>query len=254
MEMSTNWRSSVSAAVLVASMSAAGVADASVVISGTRVVYPEKEREVTVKLTNEGDRPSLVQAWVDDGRVNALPDDSKVPFMLTPPLFRLDPKKGQSLRLIYTQEPLAQDKETLYWLNVLDVPPQAADDPDAPNLLQLAFRSRIKLFFRPAALQGEADESAEKVTWNFAPKAGGGYALQAKNPTPYHVTFTKVTVKSGGSTWANDVGGMVKPGGTEQFDVGHVASPPAGPFEVDYTFLNDYGAGVKGKFAPKPAH
>ncbi|RKU00896.1 molecular chaperone EcpD [Burkholderia sp. Nafp2/4-1b] len=254
MGMSTNWRSSVSAAILVASMAGAGVADASVVIGGTRVVYPEKEREVTVKLTNEGDRPSLVHAWIDDGRANALPDDSKVPFMLTPPLFRLDPKKGQSLRLIYTQEPLAQDKETLYWLNVLDVPPQAADDPDAPNLLQLAFRSRIKLFFRPAALQGEADESAEKVIWNFAPKAGGGYTLQAKNPTPYHVTFTKLTVKSGGTTWTNDTGGMVKPGGTEQFDVGHVPSPPSGPFEVDYTFLNDYGGGVDGKFAPKSAH
>ncbi|MCA7936101.1 fimbrial biogenesis chaperone [Burkholderia cepacia] len=254
MGMPMNWRSSVGAAALVASLSGIGAADASVVIGGTRVVYPEKEREVTVKLTNEGDRPSLVQAWVDDGNANALPDESKVPFTLTPPLFRLDPKKGQSLRLIYTKEPLAQDKETLYWLNVLDVPPQATDDPDTPNLLQLAFRSRIKLFFRPAALQGVADESAEKVTWNFAPKADGGYALQAKNPTPYHVTFTKLTVKSGGATWINDKGGMVKPGAIEQFNVGNVPSLPAGPIEVDYTFLNDYGAGIEGKYAPKKTH
>ncbi|MBN3734689.1 fimbria/pilus periplasmic chaperone [Burkholderia sp. Tr-20390] len=254
MTVSTNWCSSASAAVLVASLACAGVADASVVIGGTRVVYPEKEREVTVKLTNEGERPSLVQAWIDDGHPNALPDDTKVPFMLTPPLFRLDPKKGQSLRLIYTKEPLAQDKETLYWLNVLDVPPQAADDPESPNLLQLAFRSRIKLFFRPTALQGAADESAEQVTWNFAPKAGGGYALQATNPTPYHVTFTKLTVKAGGTSRTNDMGGMVKPNATEQFDVGHVSSLPTGPIEVDYTFLNDYGGGVEGKYAPKKAH
>nr|WP_272148371.1 fimbria/pilus periplasmic chaperone [Burkholderia cepacia] len=252
--MPINWRSSVGAAAVVASMSGMGAADASVVISGTRVIYPEKEREVTVKLTNNGDRPSLVQAWVDDGIANALPDDSKVPFTLTPPLFRLDPNKGQSLRLIYTKEPLAQDKETLYWLNVLDVPPQATDDPDTPNLLQLAFRSRIKLFFRPAALQGVADESAEKVTWNFAPKADGGYALQAKNPTPYHVTFTRLTVKSGGATWSNDKGGMVKPGATEQFDVGNVPPLPAGPIEVDYTFLNDYGGGVEGNYAPRKVH
>ncbi|VWD43949.1 MULTISPECIES: molecular chaperone [Burkholderia] len=253
MKMPMNWRSRVGAAMLIALLAGAGAAQASVVIGGTRVVYPEKEREVTVKLTNEGDRPSLVQAWIDDGNPSALPDDSKVPFMLTPPLFRLDPKKGQSLRLIYTKEPLAQDKETLYWLNVLDVPPQAADDPDAPNLLQLAFRSRIKLFFRPAALQGVADESAEKVTWNFAPKAGGGYALEASNPTPYHVTFTRLTVKSGGTTWSNEIGGMVKPGATERFDVGNVPSPPTGPIEVDYTFLDDYGAGVKGSYAPKAA-
>lgn len=254
MGMPMNLRLSVGAAMLIASLSGLTTADASVVIGGTRVIYPEKEREVTVKMTNEGDRPSLVQAWIDDGHANALPDDSKVPFTLTPPLFRLDPKKGQSLRLIYTQEPLAQNKETLYWLNVLDVPPQATGDSNDPNMLQLAFRTRIKLFFRPAALQGVADESAEKVTWNFAPKSSGGYALQATNPTPYHVTFTKLVVKSGGATWTDDKGGMVKPGATEQFDVGNVPSPSGAPIEVDYTFLNDYGAAIEGRYAPKKAH
>ena len=104
----------------------AGSAHAGVVISGTRVIYQAKEREVTVKLSNEGDAPALVQVWLDTGNPNAMPDESKVPFTLSPPLFRLDPKKGQSLRLIYTQEPLPQDKESLFWLNVLEVPPRAA--------------------------------------------------------------------------------------------------------------------------------
>ncbi|MCQ4380169.1 hypothetical protein NO113_20160, partial [Clostridioides difficile] len=64
-------------------------------------------------------------------------------------------------------------------------------------------------------------------------------------------TFTQLTVKSGATTWTNAVGGMVKPGATERFAVGNVPSQPAGPIEVDYTFLDDYGAGVKGTYAPK---
>ncbi|AXF21791.1 molecular chaperone EcpD [Burkholderia pyrrocinia] len=253
MDVRKGWRKGAGTAMLAASLLGPSMADASVVISGTRVVYTEKEREVTVKLTNEGDKPSLVQAWIDAGDVNALPSESNVPFTLTPPLFRLDPKKGQSLRILYTGDPLPQDRESLFWLNVLDVPPQAAEDPDAPNMLQLAFRSRIKLFYRPTALQGDAGEAAEQVRWNFAPKQGGGYVLEANNPTPYHVTFSRIAVKAGASTWANELGGMVDPNATAKFDVGNVPSLPAGPIEVDYTYLSDYGAGVKGKYEPKVA-
>ncbi|WP_257992895.1 fimbria/pilus periplasmic chaperone [Cupriavidus pauculus] len=36
---------------------------ASVVLTGTRLIYTELDQEVTIKLTNEGATPSLVQAW-----------------------------------------------------------------------------------------------------------------------------------------------------------------------------------------------
>ena len=55
-----------------------------------------------------------------------------MPFTMVPPLFRLDPKKGQMLRIVYTQEPLATDKETLFWLNVLEVPPRDGDTSASP--------------------------------------------------------------------------------------------------------------------------
>ena len=51
----------------------AGRAQASVVITGTRVIYPEMEREVTVKLNNDGNTPALVQVWLDDGNPKTLP-------------------------------------------------------------------------------------------------------------------------------------------------------------------------------------
>ncbi|OWF72242.1 pilus assembly protein PapD, partial [Yersinia frederiksenii] len=47
---------------------------ASVVITGTRVIYPEKQKEVTVKVNNTGTGPVVLQSWIDNGDVNARPE------------------------------------------------------------------------------------------------------------------------------------------------------------------------------------
>ena len=241
-------------AVLALSMSAGGTY-ASVVITGTRVIYPEAEREVTVKLNNEGNTPELVQTWLDEGDPKTLPNESKAPFTVLPPLFRLDPKKGQSLRLLYTHEPLPKDKESVFWLNVLEVPPRdaTAGADGSVNKLQLALRTRIKVFFRPTGLTSDPSEAATQISWRFVSKSGGGYVLEASNPTPYHVTFSHIVASANGARWTSDKGSMVNPGSTETFDVGDVRTPPSVPLTVEYTFVNDYGAGVKGVSAPPPA-
>ena len=113
---------------------------ASVVITGTRVVYPLNAKDVSVRLNNTGTFPSLVQAWIDDGNISASPESISVPFILSPPMFRINPAQAQTLRLVYTGEGKApRDRETVYWLNVLEIPPK----PDASagdNTLQLAVR------------------------------------------------------------------------------------------------------------------
>ncbi len=43
-------------------------AQANVVISGTRLIYPAKDWEITVKTTNMGKEPSMVQVWIDSWR------------------------------------------------------------------------------------------------------------------------------------------------------------------------------------------
>ncbi|MEK7946201.1 fimbria/pilus periplasmic chaperone [Pigmentiphaga sp. YJ18] len=237
------------ALVLLAMTLVPALAHASVVLSGTRVIYEQKEREVTLKLSNEGNLSALVQTWIDDGNVNALPDEVSVPFTLTPPLFRVDPKKGQALRIIYSQDPLASDRESLFWLNVLEIPPQAAASPEAPNSLQLAFRTRIKLFFRPTGLPGDPAGAAAQMTWRFVRKDDNKYVLVATNPSPFHVTISKVATEVGGVVWRNDTGAMVAPRATAEFDVGpvtHINSEV--PTKVDFMSVNDYGAGVEGVF------
>ncbi|KHK52832.1 hypothetical protein PI87_18735 [Ralstonia sp. A12] len=223
-------------------------ANATVVIGGTRIVYPADEKEVTVKLSNEAKIPSLVQVWLDDGDEKSTPDSAKVPFTVAPPIFRMDGGKGQAVRLMYTGEPLPTDKESLFWVNVLEVPPKA-DNKDGRNRLQFAFRTRIKLFFRPAKLAGDVDQAADKLTWKLMPaEAGKALALQVTNSTPYHVNFARVGIDVNGKTLDGD-GGMVAPGQSATLPLKDVTHTPSGDIKADFTVITDYGSLVQ-KQAP----
>jgi len=223
-------------------------AHASVVIAGTRVIYHATDREVTIRLSNEGKSPALTQAWIDNGDPRATPSAVEVPFTVTPPVARIDPGKGQTLRIIYTAEPLPQDKESVFWLNVLEVPPKpAADEADA-NRLQLAFRSRIKLFFRPAGLSGSADEAPARIAWRVV-QASATPALEASNPGPYHVSFASLDLTGGGKAAKFDVGGMVGPGEVKVFPLtGEVGQGV--DLKVHYRAINDYGGALEGDAVP----
>jgi chaperone protein EcpD len=96
-------------------------------------------------------------------------------------------------------------------------------------------------------LQGNANDAAAHVRWKFVRKDKGNYVLEATNPTPYHVTFSQISVMDGATNWTNDKGGMLDPGASATFDLGNIAPRDAVPAQVDYTFINDYGAGVSGK-------
>ncbi|KVH63799.1 pilus assembly protein [Burkholderia sp. MSMB1072] len=230
------------AATAIAASLFAANAHASIVIAGTRVIFPANEREVTIKLTNDGQTPALVQTWIDKGDANTSPEKIDAPFTVTPSMFRLDPGNGQTLRLIYTKEPLAQDKETMFWLNVLEVPPKAENGEDASRL-QLAFRTRIKVFFRPQNLPGKADDAPVQTKWQVV-RDGKGYALKASNPTPYFVNLGSVTLRTGGKEL--DAGaGYIKPGDSALFPVQGLTAGAEPGAEVAYTSINDWGGGIK---------
>jgi len=223
---------------------------ASVVINGTRVVYPGHDREVTVQLSNQGDSPALVQSWMDKGDPKSTPEQSDAPFVLTPPITRIEPGRGQTLRMMYTGQPLPADRESVFWLNVLEVPPIPAGE--ARSYVQLAFRSRIKVFFRPAGLPGQAGEAGGKLHWHAAAGAGGQVTLACENASPYYVSFSRLAVGAEGQTSAYGQGGMVAPFSKAAFPIPGLSRPPAAGSVVEVSTINDYGGGelVKAKLEP----
>ena len=242
------------AVCLLAMGCSAGAAQAGVVVGGTRVIYPSNEKEVMVSLFNQGALPVLVQTWIDTGDVLAAPDTIKVPFLVGPPIFRMEPASGQAVRLTYTGEPLPDNQETMYWFNVLEVPPRAMNAAGA-NRVQFAARTRIKLIFRPASLPGSAAAAFKQLRWRWVTEADGNSpALEVANPTPYYVNFAKIGLNVDGVRKLTEDGGMVAPGAAATFSLAplKLTSRPAGEVKASFDVIDDQGASTEQEAALVP--
>jgi chaperone protein EcpD len=222
--------------VMAASLSSAY---AGVTINATRVVYPADQREVSLSMVNDGKEARLIQAWVDTGDASERAESSKAPFLITPPMSRVDPGKGQTLRIMFTSaNNLPQDRETVFWLNILEIPPKPKAGSDAAeNYMQLAVRSRMKLFYRPKALQGSPDAAPEQVTWHLVSE-GNGYAAECTNGTPFNVSFSDLTFKGTPPQESVSKGGMCPAKGKGTFPV---TGKPDASGKLVVTVINDYG-------------
>ncbi|MEO9278827.1 fimbria/pilus periplasmic chaperone [Acinetobacter sp. WA-87] len=219
-------------------------AHAEVVLHGTRVVYPSDAREVSLQLSNNGTTPSLIQAWIDDGNPKSTPDESNVPFIITPPISRVEPSKGQTLRItaLPNASQLNQNKESIFWLNVLDIPPrpegkkQENSEILTNNFLQLAIRSRIKFFYRPVNLKDSIDTVGEKIQW-----IKNEDNLLIKNPTPFHVTLSSIFQEV--NHQKIDLlkqGLMLSP-----FSEDHIKLKNSNITNMRFVYINDYGGRVE---------
>ncbi|MEX3018394.1 molecular chaperone [Kluyvera sp. STS39-E] len=167
-------------------------AAASVVINQTRVIYPAETKFVSVQLVNDSDKTHLVQSWLDNGDASAAPEKIKVPFSLMPPVVKMSGNSGQTLKIAAKNaQTLPSDRESVFWLNVLDVPPTPEDAND--NYLQVAIRNRIKVFYRPTSLEAPDNKTIEKVSISTS---GGQTCL--KNDSPYYLTIPQVVSWQGG--------------------------------------------------------
>lgn len=219
----------------------APTSQAEIILHGTRIIYPSDAREITLQMSNSGIQPSLVQAWIDDGNPESTPEQAKAPFMISPPISRVEADKSQTLRI--TALPLtsqySQSQETVLWLNVIDIPPRPTGEAleSAPdNFLQLAIRSRIKLFYRPSTLKDDVNLAVDKIQWIKA-----GNTLKIKNPTPFHVTMTSIFQKNG-----NDKIDLLPKGlMLSPFSEDTLQLKNANVNDMSFIHINDYGGRIE---------
>ena len=227
----------------VVSALATPLSHAEIVLHGTRVIYPSDAREVTLQLSNNGNKPSLVQAWIDDGDAKSTPDQSQVPFMISPPISRVEAEKGQTLRItaLPTAAQLDQKQETIFWLNVIDIPPKpsAKDGAAVPeNFVQLAIRSRIKFFYRPAAIKTDLSTAVKQLQWRQS-----GAQLVINNPSPMHITMISIFQNQRNIDKPVDLlpqGLMIKPFSEEKVDLkGQDMN------SMQFVYINDFGGRIE---------
>lgn len=163
-------------------LAATGV-HAGVIINGTRLVYQGDKKESSIGLSNPDTMDYLVQSWVDASGKN----QAKAPFLITPPLFRLNAKEDNVLRVVRTGGNLPGDRESMYWLNIKAIP--SSKQVAGMNTLQIAINTRIKLLYRPSAVKGKPEDEGDKLQWHIE-----GSDLVVNNPTPFYMNFQNVTL------------------------------------------------------------
>ena len=215
---------------------------ANIVMVGTRVIFPAESNEKTLQFSNNGDIPYIVQIWLDRGNDASTPENADAPFVVNPPLFRINPHKGQMARLIYvSQTDLPKDRESIFYLNFKQIPALQESSADQNKLIFLV-KNRLKVFYRPKTIIGNVEVMPQKWTYTLQQQTKGS-TVTVHNPTGYYANLTTATLKVKQQNYRIDPKSvaMIAPYSSATW-------PMADKITVDQdsvlsvTYVNDYGA------------
>lgn len=164
----------------------------------SRIVFNGKNTVQSYVLVNTNKYPVIVQLWVDDGEFNAHPELTPSPFFITPAMLKMDSLKINEMKVLYSGEDfkLPQDRESLFWLNILEIPPTNKDRP-SENEIALSMLTQIKLIYRPVNIEINAIKLIEKfnsLTFSLKRNSNRSLDLTINNPTEYIASLSNVTL------------------------------------------------------------
>lgn len=167
---------------------------AGVVIDKTRVVMYDNEQAQQLTLANMNDFPVITQLWVDDGDIDATPENTRAPIMVVPGMLKFTPGEHKSIRLINLNHTEKRDQEEMYWLNIYEIPPEPSNYGASSDnqLMILTIRTQIKVFLRPIKLKTEQGTRFDKQYFSI-----NNDKLNIKNDSPFFIVYSKVSLSDG---------------------------------------------------------
>jgi len=207
------------------------VSHAALTLNVDRLVYKENEGDASLTIHSTEERAYLIQSWLDAGDSTVKKD---LPFVVTPPLFRLAPHSDNVIRIMYLGNGLPKDRESLYWLDVKGVPGLNDEESKAESRMVLAINNRIKFFFRPAGLKGDQGDAMKQLHWTQS-----GSTITAKNDSPFYLVLSNINCdKETIPVSVIDNNTVIQPFGSKSFKLKHA---PATGSNVEWNALNDFG-------------
>ncbi|MGK3141408.1 fimbrial biogenesis chaperone [Pantoea sp. C2G6] len=210
-------------------------ASASVVMNNTRVIYDGEKKSVNVQLVNKSAEAHLVQSWIDNGNPDEKPENLRLALAVVPSVVRIGANDGQILTVVKNDlaASLPKDRESLFWLNFIDIPPNPKDK--SGSYIQFAIRNRVKVFYRPANLSVAQDK------WqSYLKLADDNNGLCIKNASPYYVTVAGLSKVRNGSKKDNLLQKTVLAAPFSCASVGKTAGLST-PGQVYLTLIDDFG-------------
>lgn len=212
---------------------------AAISLDRTRIVFDSTQKSVSLRISNENKKlPYLAQGWLEDAEGNKITG----PLVVLPPVQRVEPGASSQLKIqaLPAVTSLPQERESLFFFNLREIPPKSSK----PNTLQIALQTRIKLFYRPAAII--ADKSA--APWQEQLKLSReGDKYRIHNPTNYYITLVEGRKSAKSKTIESFKPLMLAPQ-SHQLLTSSVTELGSSPV---INYVNDYGARPKLQFSCK---
>lgn len=202
---------------------------AAIAIQTSRVIFDGDKLSQSLLVINQNPHdPYLAQGWIENE------DGKRVqgPLLILPPIQRIEPGEKSQIKIqaLPAARLLRQDRETLFYLNLREIPPRI----EGGNTLQIALQNRIKVFYRPVGLknrelaspwQSQLVLTRHENQWKIV------------NPSPYYITLVDAQTHNKGPKIADFTPLMLAPGASEILP-GNISQYGDAPV---FTYLNDFG-------------
>lgn len=144
----------------------------SIEINKDKFIFIESINQEIIEIKNKTDNDYFIQSWITHYDKE---NSNEIPFMVTPPLFKIDKIKEE-------------DREALYRINIKRIPILLNSDSNK-NMLHVSVNSVYNLIYRPVSIEKDAKDAYKKI--EFLKNKNNEFIIN--NPTPYFITLSSIS-------------------------------------------------------------